>query len=406
MPRKSEDAKELKRARDRERDRRKEYQKRRESEEYKEKERAREQTRVRKGRSYKRVKMDDDKPDPWVVGDWVNGYIAKRDGNESYRPYLEMLHQSDLKTGTVRECVYETTPLPEDVRQGVPRAWQTNRGATLQFPGSPFIKMFKVQNPREQNPIPIAEGELVRRYLGQYRNGRRNLFPRCHYNNVINAPIFFHPEGPIDLLEWEVEYVDIKRCYSQLLSRLPSLAVNFNYAKRIYTTVDKLPPYDPQLLLSKHWGRAVVGMLRQKTGRYFVYGEPSTFPSRFYHGDTASWIHGILHVLATYAISDCGCFRWHTDGGFFAQNGGYKFVRFLNDIGIDSELRECSAVIFASLDQYEIVYADGTTKQTNGFLSTYTTDFVFSSADHGGSQRDNIIRGLDRNWMLNTLGGR
>lgn len=396
MPSKSPEALERKRLYDRDRKRQA-----RENEAVRERERIERAGRRRIDTELRRARAGE-WSDDWVLFDWENGFIAKRAGNQAYRPWLERLHLSDLQRHTVRLNVYETTPLTIELRKEMPRVWQTNRSATIQVPGAPLIKRFKVLDPKEVNPIPIGEGELVRRYLGGFAKGRR-IFPKSAYHSVTDAPLFFVPQGPTDLMEFEVEYVDIARCYSQLLERLPSLAVNFSYGRRTFDPITDLPQHDPALLLSKHWGRATVGMLRQRLGRCFIYGEPKLFPSRFYHADTSNWVHAILHGLASYAINECGCFRWHTDGGFFPKNGGYKFARLLNSLGIDHSLDEFAAVLFASLDQYEGIYQDGRVKQTKSFLSTYIDDYIFLPASAGGAQRDNVIHGLNLAWLFSTL---
>lgn len=340
--------------------------------------------------------------DDWEVYDWENGYIAKRGGNEAYRPWLQLLHEADRKRGTVRLNVYQTTPLELDERAELPRVWQTYRSATIQVPGMPLIKRFKVLDPNEINPIPIGEGELVRRYLAAQRNGK-HIFPKSGYDKIVDAPKLFMPRNPPDLLEFDSEYVDIARCYSQLLSRLPSLAIRFNYGRHEFGAIDNLPPHDSQLLLSKHWGRATVGMLRQPKGRCFVFGEPKTFPSRYFHGETSNWVHAVLHCLADYAVNSCGCYRWHTDGGFFPEGGGKKFSRLLSNLGIHHTVEEYAAVCFASLDQYEAIRRDGSVKQTKLFTSTYIDDFIFVPASEGGGQRNNLISGLNQSWLFSTL---
>lgn len=340
--------------------------------------------------------------DDWEAYDWENEYVRKRGGNEAYRPWLKALHESDRKRGTVRLNVYETTPLAVDRRAEYQRVWQTYRSATIQIPGLPLIKRFKVLDPKDPNPVPIGEGELVRRYLGS-QTRRRHIFPKSLYEKVTDSPKYFVPQNAPDLIEWGCEYIDLSRCYSQLLERLPSLGVQFHYGRHIFQPIDHLPPHSRQLLASKHWGRATLGMLRQPKGRCFIYGEPKTFPSRFFHGDTSNWVHAILHCLASYAVYQCGCFRWHTDGGFFPIGGGTKFARLLGRLGIQYTLEEYAAVVFASLDQYEAVRSNGTVKQTKHFTSTYVSDFIFMPSGEGGGQRNNVIKGLDSRWLFSTL---
>lgn len=402
MPAKNPDA--VKRKRERDNQRRREQ---RANPSYREAERERDRERKqqerdieRKHREAIRESLADFSKD-WDVYDWENGYIRRRGGNEAYRPWLQALKASDMKRGTIRYCVYQTTPLEIEERAEYARVWQTYRSATIQVPGLPLVKRFKVLDPKDPNPIPIGEGELVRRYLASQASGR-HVFPKSVYSQVRDSPKFFVPENPPDLLEFDAEYVDIARCYSQLLERLPSLGVNFSYGRRIFKPLD-LPPHDKQLLASKHWGRATVGMLRQSHGRCFIYGEPKTFPSRFYHGDTSQWVHAILHCLAAYAINHCGCYRWHTDGGFFPPKGGRKFSKLLNQLGIAHTLEEYAAVIFASLDQYEAIRRNGSVKQTKLFTSTYVSDFVFLPASEGGAQRNNVIFGLNDSWLFSTL---
>lgn len=371
-------------------------------EEYREKERERDRNRKR-SRAKKKGPLPPELDD-WLIFDWENGYIQKRNEIEAYRPLLKALHMSDLNQNVVRTLVYETTPLKIDIRAVMPMVWQTNRSATIRVAGAPLIKRFKVTDPKEDNPIPIGEGELARKYLVRYKGSKGSIFPPCKYPKVLDAPIYFMPTSPPDLLEFDVEYVDISRCYSQLLGRLPSLAIYFAYAAKMFSSVPSLPPYDKDLLQSKHFGRAIVGMMRRRFGRCFVYGEPKKFLSRFYHGDTANWVHGVLHCLASYAVEQCGCFRWHTDGGMFPRNGGRKFARLLDSLGLEYTLEHYQAVLFASLDQYEAVAYDGNVRQTKGFLSTYVDDFVFNRVEDGGSQRNNIINGLNSHWFYKTMG--
>lgn len=398
MPAKSPEAIERKKAYDRKR----KAEKRANDPEYQERERERNANRKRDRRKTRLAlppELDD-----WLIFDWANAYVDKREGNEAYRPLLERLHSADLNQNVVRTLVYETTPLKTEIREVLPMVWQTNRVATIRVPGAPLIKRFKVTDPKEDNPIPIGEGELVRKYLLQYRGKKGLVFPSCKYDKIIDAPIFFLPCSPPDLVEFDVEYVDIARCYSQILGRLPALAVMFSYVPKLFTAAPGLPPYDPELLVSKHFGRAVVGMLRQKYGRCFIYGQPKRFLSRFFHGDTPNFIHGLLHCLASYAIHECGCFRWHTDGGMFPRNGGKKFCRLLDSLGLEHTLEYFDAVMFASLDQYEGVYPDGSVKQTRNFLTTYIDDFVFQPVENGGSQRNNIISSLDSHWFYKMIG--
>ena len=371
---------------------------------YQERERQRLQKREQ-GRTRTRSKRRIIPPeeDDWEIFQWENGFVQRRGGNESYRPLLEELHEADLKKNVKRLNVWETTPLSVKLRESIPRVWQTQRSATLQIPGAPLIKRFKVMDPKDQNPIPIGEGELVRKFFSHYRSKKGYVFPKSHYDNVLDAPIFFMPEAFPDLMEWDCEYVDISRCYSQLLGRLPSLAIRFHYLGKRFEPVEYLPPYPSEILESKHFGRAAVGMMRQKMGRCFIYGEPKRFPSRFFAPDTANWIHGILHCLASYAVNECGCFRWHTDGGFFPEGGGKKFSRLLNSLGLLHTLEEYAAVIFASLDQYEAVLPDGSVKQTRMFLSTFISDYIFLPAEQGGSQRNSIVNGLDSSFFYKTL---
>lgn len=371
----------------------------RQDENYREKERERERGRVRN-------RQKKPKPDPladdWVLFDWENLYIEKRDHIEAYRQWLQLLHKTDLEKHVKRYLVYESTPLEIDIRAKMPRVWQTTKSATIQIPGIPLIKRFKVLDPNEKNPIPIGEGELVRKYLASFKTrGRKFLFPKSKYDTVTNAPIFFVPLADADLLQLDCEYIDISRCYSQLLSKLPSLIIDFNYGRRVFEAMN-YPPHDMDLLQSKHWGRAMVGTMRQRYGKCFVYGEKQIFPSTFYHGDTSNWVHAILHYLASYAIRECGCFRWHTDGGFFARNGGYKFGRMLDNLGLDYTLDSFAAVMFASLDQYQAVGWDGHEKRTALYSVTPVSDFIFMPVEEGGSQRDNVIHGLN-SWLLSTL---
>lgn len=403
MPAKNPDAVKRKRAKDNERRR-----EQRANPDYREAERKKDAERKRQERkSYREAQRFvnsalDHFVDDWQIYGWIDAYIAKRGGNEAYRPWLESLYESDRKRGVIRLSVYETTPLTLEERAELPRVWQTYRSATIQVPGLPLVKRFKILDPKDPLPVPIGEGELVRRYLGRQAPGRRHIFPRSVYRRVKDAPKFFVPQNPPDLLEFDVEYVDMVRCYSQLLERLPSLGISFDYGRRKFEPLD-LPAHDKPLLASKHWGRAVVGMLRQPQGRCFVYGEPKVFPSRYFHGDTSTWVHSILHSIATYAVEHCGCFRWHTDGGFFPTNGGTKFARLLSNLGIHYTLEFYSAVLFASLDQYEAIRHDGSVKQTKLFASTYVDDYVFAPASQGGGQRDNIIRGLNESWLYSTL---
>lgn len=338
----------------------------------------------------------------WSDLDMVRSFASQR--NDYYIPYLRALQRKDERNFTQRRLVYATSPLSVEDRSRLPCVWQSRHIATIKVSGMPYVKLFKVED-RTINTVPLGEGEVMREMLTQIVGKKKGfIFPESSYKSVTSSPIYFMPRNKTDMLHFDIEYIDISRCYSQLLQRLPSLAVRFNYANRIFDKHGHLPSYPDGILETKHSGRAIVGMMTNREGRVFRYGVPHRFPSRYHHADTVNWVHAILHSLASYAVDSCQCFRWHTDGGFFPEGMGAKFGRLLDGLGIVFTTARYSAVHFANVDQYEVYPNDNDEPiRTKHFLGTDPGQFIFADQKYGGSQRDTIIRGLAVEWLLSTL---
>jgi hypothetical protein len=267
-------------------------------------------------------------------------------------------------------------------------------------PGLPTQKRFKVEK-GDTDAVPIGEGEIVRLWYREHTEGKWP-FPKSRIDKPQDAPTYFQPRNHDDMVHWECEYVDVSRCYSQLMAKLPSLVVKFDYGLRKLGAVESLPRYDG-LMQGKWFGRAASGMMRSKQGRYFKYGEPKRFPSRYYHGETINWLHAVLHCLASQAVDEYGCFRWHTDGGFFPIRQGQAFAQLLDLWGIEYKLTRYIGVIFASFNDYMAVTPEGRTDKTKGYDSTMVSDYVFLPLNQGGSSTNNLIHNLDADFLRGTV---
>lgn len=339
----------------------------------------------------------------WEKHSWCERYIEMR-GNESYRPYLLRLQDTDTQRRVERLSVYQPA-ISETERSTYAQVWNGPYAATIKDEKVkgwqkrqrfPLFSRERVASglPLDiENDIPIGEGELVRKVLNEFPQP----FPVCRNRQVLAPPRYFWPEKPKDHLNVKMELVDISRCYSQLMAALPTTLIGFDHGARLFLPIPEYPAINGSFYASKHFGRALVGTLEPSHGRCFHYGVRHTFRSRLYHPNTVAWVRRVLHAIALIAKEEYGCIRWHTDGGLFRYGLGDSFVRFLDSINLKSTIITGRGNVF-SLDDYKIG-----TKQTQHYISANRGKLSYLPIADGGRQIDNLAYDTSIDWVLSTL---
>lgn len=327
----------------------------------------------------------------WDNEGWVERFISLREC-EAYRDPLEKLKDTDMGRGTVRHAVYDT-PISEGERATYPLVWNSAFAATIKTEGWEKRVRFPVQGSTGEE-IPVNEAELVRKILNAYPKP----FPHVGPRKILTAPRYFMPLHSSDHLNRKMELVDISRCYSQLMGKLPTILVTFDHSKQIFGRIDGYDQVHSSLYGNKHFGRALVGNLEPSQGRCFRYGKRETFPSRLYHPDTVNWVRRTLHSIAIVAVKKYGCLRWHTDGGIFEKGMGEPFIQFLNEIGLENRMEAEGKGNIYNLDNYRIGK-----KETAFYRSSYLRHNTYLPVADGGAQVDNLSGDTNIRWMLGTL---